>query len=155
MIFKYLNKQIWLLALIAGGIISCYDIDPTSDPIEVEDIAGKYTAGFGLMENDYIELKDDSTFIHYFKTISGKLYIDTGFWEYIASEKYHQYTLVLDNFKIRYPQWEGCYYNAEAGVFDTMPIRQPYNLYKNKNRISIKFCPSRNQFYTKDLNSSK
>lgn len=138
-----------MLIAIAIFSISCYEIEKTSDPIKPEEITGQYTAGFGLKENDYLQLQEDSIFIHYFKTISGKLYIDTGFWEYTASPKYRQYTVVLNNFKMRYPQINGCFSNSESAYLDTLATRLVLNLYKDKSSISIKFCPSRNQYYTK------
>jgi len=147
---RKLLKQILMLSVITIFSMSCYEIEKTSDPINPDEITGQYTAGFGLKENDYLLLQEDSTFIHYFKTLSGKLYIDTGFWEYSASPKYRHYTVVLNNFIMRYPQINGCFSNSESAGIDTLATRLVLNLYKHETSISIKFCPSRNQFYTKN-----
>ncbi len=52
---------------------------PDSEKIEESEIFGKYVANFGE-EPEYIELKSDTTYVHYTKIRDGLVFIEEGFW---------------------------------------------------------------------------
>jgi hypothetical protein len=65
--------------LLSGN--KCYYHFYKSDPIEINQIYGKYYANFGE-KDEYIEIREDTTYVHYYFSENGHQHIDSGYWQF-------------------------------------------------------------------------
>jgi len=80
--------------------ISCYFTPKKSDNIQIQDLFGKYYPDFGQFD-EYIQLKEDMTFEHYYVGPDSIKFLNSGYWE-----------LILDSAHIK-PK-------ADLSIFDSL-----------------------------------
>ena len=78
---KYLLIILIILAIILFLNCDLLDFFKFSEPIEEKELYGVYRANFEDI-SDYIELRPDTTYLHYTKFPDGRERIDSGFWRF-------------------------------------------------------------------------
>jgi len=124
--------------------LACECPTPYSEPIAWPEIHGRYYANFGSL-GYCIELREDSTYVHWQETEDDRLHVDSGVYVFYKETGF--YRLILKDFERKFRQHWDCY-NSD-GVVDT--TRQGWGTYihKENGQLSITYCPRRKQYYDK------
>jgi len=130
------------------AIMGCEGISYYSDPVKESEIAGVYYANFGDRESDYIELKSDGSYVHFFVDSEGNTRQDTGRYEFIVRRE-RSYRIRFPAFIRRHHQIGGCYSNRQGSVVDTSVVRIKVPFYRIGNRYAIEYCPLEGQEYSR------
>ena len=134
--------SIGTVAILAG--LACEGPTPYSEMVLWEDIHGRYYANFGSL-GYCIELREDSTYIHWQEAEDGRLYVDTGV--YVFHKEAGFYSLTLRDFSRRFPETWTCY--DPEGVVDTTRQNWGTYIFKESGLLSITYCPNCKQYYDK------
>lgn len=135
-------------------LLGMCEIEPTSLPVDRDEVIGLYVANYkaGLVET--IELRGDSTYTYYFLAKDSTEYTIENTWgfHYDMGSKRHP-SISLDEFLAPYPLDGLCYCEDCPDRFvhrDTLPYAYFVSVYKNgKEPIVLRRCPPRNQKYVK------
>ncbi len=127
-------------------IFAC-DIEPTSEPVTFSEMIGRYYPNYKAGLNEFIELRIDSSYVHYFKSKKGIEYFDSSYYGlyYEMADSTRPVVLFYD-FIDRYPLASSGGY-SKTGSLDTLPHNWfPYVL-KTDNKIMIKRDSDKKQYY--------
>jgi len=132
------------------SIIGC-DVDQKSGKFTPSEILGIYIANFNESTLEYLELKDNSMYIHYYKDSLGIEYIDSSSWRlaYDIPEQQSHPRIILESLIVRYPLELHCYSNSYRATLDTIPKGWSPYIKKINGKMYIERCPSRKQYYIK------
>lgn len=134
-----MNKIVVMILIFITLTAGVCEMVPMSDPIEKDEIRGKFYANFSSGKEDIIEFIDDSSYIRYLCTFNDTVYIDTGKWEAL----YHSNTnvgIIFPQFINRYQiQDKGFnkYYDKEGGIYDTTARCKSTRIWKDSTRNQI------------------
>ena len=139
-----------LLILICLSMIYCDWPYPISEPIEKDDLYGRYIANFGETDTNFFDLIPDSLFVSYYKTETGQLFVDTGTW-YFDKRAGTQYNLRIFHYYRRHP--ERCVYYPEKEElikrYNVDTTKVSHILHKRGTSIIVRYCPQRGWYYKK------
>ena len=142
-----------IIYIIFIFIIAGCDIEPTSEPVMQRDLYGIYYANYNTDSHEYIELRHDSIYIHYYKSPDGNKFCDTGVWRLVYElDRINRPLILFNGFINRYPLDGHAYSTWRYAVLDTMPKDWMPYAYKKKDLIMIKRYPNFNQYYIKEPN---
>lgn len=114
-----------LLIFVTLSSIAACDTRPTSDPIEMRYLYGKYIASMSSGSRDELLLKSDGTYVRYFVGYRGDQHRDSGDWEFSAAEPDNstRAQVVLSDFRVRRESVPGSfsYFGADKAVLGSVP----------------------------------
>jgi len=137
--------QVFAIAILCL-CLACGDYDPPGDPLNESELPGKYWANYDV-GTEYIELFDDSTYVHYYKSKDGKEFIKKRTWKFVLEEGGY-FTVMLEDFVTRYPRI-GPIYDPLGTVDSSSRWYMPY-VEKRHGKLRIKRHPTYNQYYIKE-----
>lgn len=143
-----MNRKLVLLCIISSFIYAC-DLEwEKSLPIEESEIHGRFDANFGESDTNFIDFLPDSTFIKYYKSESGELFVDTGQWKF-SKKSWGGCYIELNNFIIRYPFDEYFINTALTEINDLKIMNKSFIVKKHSTLIYIQIIPNLGQTYKK------
>jgi hypothetical protein len=140
------------ILIFALAMCGC-DIDPTSEPVQQNEVVGSYSANFHAGLAEQLELRVDSTYSYFFKDYDGSEHKILGKYVLFCSGENKAHPAVaLCNFRRQYPLDMGCYRprSSRAGL-DTSRFDWGIPVFKYPSgRIVLVLCPNEGQYYVKD-----
>jgi hypothetical protein len=133
--------------------LSC-DTYPPSEPFTESEVPGRYVAHFHSGQ-EYIDLKSDSIYSHFYRSPDGSEYYDSGSWRLIdrsiREEGYEGYYRIrLTDFVTRYPVNACFVYDPESGRVDTLTQLLSFTFKKKDGKLRIVRHPVYENEYVKE-----
>ncbi len=155
-----LNKFSLRLCRIIPVMITCVillistsgcDVDRESEKFTRPEILGKYVANFNEGASEYLELKENNRYIHYYRDSLGTEDIDSSGWRliYDIPEQQSHPRIILESLIVRYPVDVHCFSDSYRAILDTIPKGWSPYIKKINGKMYIERCPSGKQYYIK------
>jgi hypothetical protein len=149
-----MTRYSFCVAVLAGiAMLGGCDFPPPTQPIVLSDLFGHYVGDFGETDVNYFDLFEDSTYISYYKTKDGHLYVDTGFWRFVKWEDKYTVNYWLDMYEF-HPLRSGSILKIKKAnewkdaFADNSRIRR-FGLSKRHNEIEVEYSFRAVQYYEK------